>query len=93
MPEEPVIVTPSPIPAQTWAALRQFLLVFGGAIAAKYLTKEQIDFLLSNDLINLIGGAMALGAFVWGQINTRLQKLKLVAAANAAPDTKFVVSK
>jgi hypothetical protein len=88
---DPVIVNPSVGGTQALAALRQLLLVFGGAALGRYLSKEQIDFLLSNEFVQLIALGGGVVAAVWGQIKVRTMKKTLVDAANAAPDSKFKV--
>ncbi|ESQ85394.1 hypothetical protein AEAC466_04305 [Asticcacaulis sp. AC466] len=91
--ETPVVIDPSVTATQAWGLLRQFLLLFGGTILGKFLSKEQIDYLLSNEFVQFVGAAAAFGALVYGQVHLRLTKKTLIAAADAAPNSQFVVTK
>lgn len=86
-----VEVTPGVAGVQISAGTRQLLLIIGGAVLSRFIPKETVDILLSNDVVNAALGLASAGALIWGQLHTRKAKETLVAAANAAPDTKFVV--
>jgi hypothetical protein len=89
---DPVIVNPSPLGPQLRSGLRALLLLGGSfGFLSRFLTPEQIAFIQSDDFLGAVSTILTVGSIAWAQIEARLNKMKLVDAAQAAPDTKFIV--
>lgn len=100
MTDTPVIVNPSVTPAQIKTIVRYFFTFLGPwlpKLFAGFFTPEIQAIIQSDEFANAI--SLSSGAIVgsimaaWGVIDTYLHKKQLVAAATAAPNTKFVVQK
>lgn len=87
---DPILVPPTPTPAQMAAGIRQVATVLGTVLstlgfsdAAVFLTKIGVD----PQMAGTVGAVAAVISIVWGQIATRRNAKKLVVTANAAPNT------
>jgi len=90
--ENPVVVNSSPLADQLKSDLRSAVLILSGVgLLSKYLPPEAAAFIKSDDFIPLASAILGALTVLWSQLEVRLRKRTLVAAANAAPDTKFVV--
>jgi hypothetical protein len=91
--ESPVIVNPSPLASQARSALRAVILLGSGLGLSKFLPPDIATFIKSDEFFTAICAIGAIGAPAWAWFDAWLHKKQLVAAANAAPDSKFTVSK
>lgn len=88
----PVVINPSPISDQLKSGLRAALVLAAGFGLTKFVPVEWLAFVQSDAFWPSLSIVAGIVAAVWGQIESRLKKKQVVAAATAAPDTKFVVS-
>ena len=95
-----IVINPSVTPAQIRTAVRYFLTFAGPwlpKLFAGFFTPEVQAVINSDEFANMIsawsGALMGAAMWAWGAFDTWRNKQTLVAAANAAPDTKFIVAK
>lgn len=92
---EPVIINPSVTPAQVKTAVRYavtFMAALVGQNALDKLVSPAHQDLLLSDTFAVVGSvAVGIGMWAWGAYETHRHKKQIVAAAQAAPDTKFIV--
>ncbi|HTN39803.1 MAG TPA: hypothetical protein VLZ84_01540 [Asticcacaulis sp.] len=95
---DPVIVNPSVTPAQVKTIVRYALTILAPwlpKLFSGFFTPEIQAVISSDEFAGLISGAS--GAIIgtimgaWGAIDTWNHKKQLVAAANAAPNSQFIV--
>lgn len=88
---DPIIVNGSPEVDQAAALLRVALVAVGTVAAAFGFAKAsgELNFIasLAGPIVTATGALVALGAFVWGQVKTRLLSQKAAAMANILPDS------
>jgi hypothetical protein len=100
MTDTPVTINPSVTPAQIKTVVRYFL-TFAGPFLPKlfsgFFTPEIQAVIQSDEFATMIsassGAIIGIAMAAWGVFDTWRHKTQLVAAATAAPDTKFVVAK
>jgi len=94
MTDQPVIINPSVTPAQVRTALR-YIVTFAAALAPgaidRIVPASQQTLLLSDEFATVASFAVAGAMTLWGMAESWISKKNLVAAANAADDSKFVV--
>lgn len=76
----PIVVNASPVAGQLTTALRDLLKVVGVSLAAKGLIDESW-------IEPAIGVVVVVGPVIWSQVSTYRRHVKLVTAAEAAPDS------
>jgi hypothetical protein len=95
----PIEVTPTTLPDQLYAFMRQATLVIGGFMTILALLKTKdiggiLDFVRSNDFITAVVGLATLAALIYGNLKTKWRKMQLIKAASSAHDSVArVVSK
>ncbi len=91
----PVEVNASPLAMQVRSSVRTILLLLSGlglvVPFSGFLTAAQLHYLISDDFLPVLSALLAFGTWLWAQLEAIWHKKLLVDAANAAPDTKFVV--
>lgn len=92
---EPVKINPSVTPAQIKTAVR-YAVTFASAIVGqnaldRLVSPASQDVLLSDAFAVTASTLVAAGMWAWGAWDTYRHKTQIVAAAQAAPDTKFIV--
>lgn len=89
--EKPIDVSPSTLPDQAFALMRQLVLIFGGAATLMTLFGQRdvegiLEFLQSSDFLQAVVAALTLAALIYGNLKSRWRKQQLITAADAAPD-------
>lgn len=90
--EPPINVTPTALPDQLFALMRQLTLVVGGFVTLLALLRTRdiagvIEFLRSSDFVSAVIGLVTLLTLIYGNVRVRLEKKRLIVSAAAAPDS------
>ena len=89
--DTPIVVDPNAVPAQIASAMRVALILIGGLSAVLGFVQARdlvglIAYFQSADFLPVIGAAVAIGSFLYGQWKLRMDKREKVILADNVPD-------